>query len=1440
MPRFLISLSVLLVLLVPSAPASDHPHAIAWWGKEPLVTESSWRECILLNGPWRFLPATMDPTAPQSAWGLMRVPGNWRAYNEYQPGLIAAGQGAGWQLPWHQLHGAWYERPLTVPAHWQGREVVLHFERLGTEAWVWVDGKAVGAVPHPGGEVNLTAVVTPGRQQTVRVLVIASQTPAQSADLAKTAPSPSLLGSASTGQGHMGIVGDVTVACRPTGARLDWVHVRTSTRQHRIETVFQLAGVADAHRGPLAVTADITDLDGTLVRRFTATIAASSWTPGEPLSAAWDWQDPILWEVGAPHQYHLHLSVEGTGIADGIRERFGFREFWVEGKEFMLNGSVIRLRPDLERGFGSGMNPGGGSVPWIDATLDARRASGINATQFWPWESVDGRHTGVGRQLYAERASYKGFVIIAQNLDLSIPARRAGPGSPTFEAWRQAAFGYLRQYWNEPSVLMWIQNSGTLFEHGQALNAALLGRKDTVPVQRPTVRDDFRRKDEEEVAAIKAMDPTRPIVVSNGAPAGDVYGVNLYLSFTPLQEREDYLSAWAEHGDMPVMMTEFGTPYMAAFYRGKEGQTSAKTSEPLFTEFAASMFGPEIYQHETAAYRRAMRDHFQGGQDYRNFHNVDTLQYTPLHVRLQELFTRNTQRSWRTWGLNGGMIQWVSSYGFDPVPQAEDRLVDLPAWQPGQRGFHHPTVRASLLEFPPGGEERFNASGRAMVNNQQPTLAYIGGPAAAFTAKDHLFAPGATVTKSIVLINDERTTQPYSYTWSAKLAEVRISGGNAKGKLEPGEIRLLPLAFTLPADAATGEGVIDVNADIGTRTHRDTFAFTVPTLTKPVRPRQAVAILDPVGSTTSALRTLDIPTVPWSPTSNASVLLIGRNALGHPGLELPDLTERVSQGLQVVIFTQQPEQFQALGFRTSPHSERRAFPVVTTGMLDGITPNLLRDWAGDATQVDPYPDYTTRAFRPGWRDFPYAGWRWGNRGAISSVPLEKPHLGGWTPLIESGVDLAYSPLLELSWGHGRVLLCTLDLEDRVTQEPLAAEMLRRIVTTLAEEPQPRKVYSGPAQYLGGDAGKAFLDALGAEYVQDSALPADIDATVLIGEGVDLDDPALLALVGKGGRVVILPRQEAMQAVGFALHRVTGSLGSLTVPPLAEARGLSVSDLRLRNEADLWLLKTGDDVYADGLFGYRAVGRGTILWCQVDPRALPADERTYLRWSRWRWTRAVSQVLANHGVRLQQARSFLAFTPRPPTSLALAGDWDAMLTTPLPPSKVGNLHTDTGISVRARQAIAGTLPEGDWETRPVPSGWEAYGGMWKDADGEAVYRKRLTIPKEWIGQDLRLSLGTIDDFDATFVNGVRVGVTGVATRNSHTVPRTYLIPGALVNDVELVVAIRVFDNFGGGGMTAAATDLVLHGPEGEQPEGLYHPDYRSDFRLGDDPYRYSKY
>jgi beta-galactosidase len=326
-------------------------------------------------------------------------------------------------------------------------------------------------------------------------------------------------------------------------------------------------------------------------------------------------------------------------------------------------------------------------------------------------------------------------------------------------------------------------------------------------------------------------------------------------------------------------------------------------------------------------------------------------------------------------------------------------------------------------------------------------------------------------------------------------------------------------------------------------------------------------------------------------------------------------------------------------------------------------------------------------------------------------------------------------------------------------------------------------------------------------------------------------------------VLFLARQNAAGAAGLQLQEKADFIGSLQAPVWPEARGLSASDLRWRNAGKAWVAAsgTGWQVGAEGLLARRVVGNGLMLASQIDPTKIPADEKTYFRFTRWRQTRALTQVLANLGASFEMdARIFSPRAAETEPILPLAGEWRARLiqrfdAAPSPDKG----PQDTGISAEAKAAVATNFDDSKWQVVKAPLVMESYGGAWVDADGEAVLRKVINMPAALQGQDLKISLGAIDDYDETYFNGVRVGGVGAETLEPHNVLREYTIPANLVKPGKNVIAVRVWDKFGGGGFaTRDAKVLQLKSPKvWVKPADMYHPDYREDFELGDEPYRY---
>jgi len=134
----------------------------------------------------------------------------------------------------------------------------------------------------------------------------------------------------------------------------------------------------------------------------------------------------------------------------------------------------------------------------------------------------------------------------------------------------------------------------------------------------------------------------------------------------------------------------------------------------------------------------------------------------------------------------------------------------------------------------------------------------------------------------------------------------------------------------------------------------------------------------------------------------------------------------------------------------------------------------------------------------------------------------------------------------------------------------------------------------------------------------------------------------------------------------------------------------------------------------------------------------------------------------------------------------------------------------------RQYDKGYLPGGQtwaapgfdartWPTMHVPGAWESQPGL-ATYDGVIWFRKEIDLPASLAGQPLTLALGTIDDADSTYVNGVRVGAT-----NGYNLARHYPVPAGLLRPGRNVIAVRVVDTGSGGGFASGEpAELSLSG------------------------------
>ena len=109
---------------------------------------------------------------------------------------------------------------------------------------------------------------------------------------------------------------------------------------------------------------------------------------------------------------------------------------------------------------------------------------------------------------------------------------------------------------------------------------------------------------------------------------------------------------------------------------------------------------------------------------------------------------------------------------------------------------------------------------------------------------------------------------------------------------------------------------------------------------------------------------------------------------------------------------------------------------------------------------------------------------------------------------------------------------------------------------------------------------------------------------------------------------------------------------------------------------------------------------------------------------------------------------------------------------------------------------------EWDRMDIPNYLENT-AAYRDYDGIMWFQRLVVLPAAWLGKELFLSLGTVDDFDRSYLNGVQVG-----SNNSRSRPSEYVIPATVSKTGANMLSVRVTDVNRRGGIWGRPRDLFL--------------------------------
>lgn len=1187
-----------------------------------------------LNGLWRIRPAFTDEPAgrvpaPDDCWAWDRIPQVWRGdaktfiasralspYFEDHPDRLAK------IAPLR----AWYARTLTIPADAKGRRTAVAFDMVASRAVVYVDGRKAGEAVFPGGEVDVTPFVKPGERQTLALDVTAfaqgetlDYNEATRADKkAKTVK-------------HKGVTGDVWLDVMPKGGRVADAYAETSVARGEIAFVADTEGLAQkTHR----VRAEVRDLAGAVVKTFDGEA-----TPGADgrLAFAAQWKDARLWDVHTPqNRYVCRLSVfDGERLVDAaLPFEFGFREVAVRGRDVYLNGTKIHLRALYDPTFS-----GAGPASSFDGARGFCRnvmAGGFNFLIAGNYSFEAGAAGYLQGMLDAcdETGMLYSFTLphFKDYDDLRRPENQA-----RYRATTRALMRLARRH---PSVITWATSHNA---------AGYLGAGNPRRIDGIYELPDYANGRNRACARVARkiigeLDATRPCYHHESGNLDDFHTVNCYLDWAPVQERSDWLEHWATKGVKPLFFVEWGLPHISTWssYRGPLFIWRGTGYMSLWSaEYAAAYRNDAAYE-ATPEIRRALDAEEELWAAGRPFSWSRLTRHcgavTNNYLGVQARFADDNWRSFRGWGMTA-MLPWDQDGLFTRTNwTAALPAADVYAKTPGLKD-------ARRAQWGDPRDYAPSQVGRTLMRWNMADCAWIAGDGT-FTDKRHLFRPGETVKKTLMILNDRRVAQ--TVAWRVSCGAFAQSGAAV---VAPGEQARVPIEFSAPAKA--GEAELRAHFDFAGGVRRED-AFPIAVVPAAPAAGDALAVYDPKGMTAANLRRLgfaveevkDVFAFDVAKANAGRRLVVGRECLTRDVLDRV-LVPFAWNGGRTFVFEQTKGTLESVGFRVQTLGLRHVYPRFRKAALADVQKEeRLRDWAGASTLVEPFDplkECETGAGSDTWAGFTHTrAWRCGSRGAVATVIPEKPSFGDWCALVDGGFDLQYAPLLEWRLGGGTVTFCQMDVTGRTAADPAADELVKALVAdartglpgTCIAKPFGMQAYRTGCQprhawFIEQNAEK---DTRRLYYVTGGAaeMPEDFRASISNGA------TALLCGLSAGEVAKWSPVPLAVAETNRCHYTRIEKL-----PP--ELNGLSNADWAWHGAMDFAAFT--DDA-PDGNNAIRVVryGKGRLVFWQVPPWKIDTEARPYLRSSKRRAEAMLSRLMGNLGFNRGPGRVLYADVP----------------------------------------------------------------------------------------------------------------------------------------------------------------------------------------------------
>ena len=322
-------------------------------------------------------------------------------------------------------------------------------------------------------------------------------------------------------------------------------------------------------------------------------------------------------------------------------------------------------------------------------------------------------------------------------------------------------------------------------------------------------------------AIVAGLDPGRIVYHHSSGNLGSMHTSNFYPNMAPIQELYDWFEHWATKGVKPMFTCEYMVPcHLGLDHVSRLVQGRARVRQ------RPGALGVLHRRVECAVPRRPGLPDQRGGEDEPPLGGraVPTRQALAslglsLSRSARRCSTFSTRSSAGTSPTTGGPSAPGASRPFRPgntissggcaTGADKGRKALKVDWEHLQRPGFSPDYFGEQYERMDLAYDRSDwmptADGQAILRNNRPLLAYIGGKLPAFTSKDHNFYPGETVEKQLIVINNSRETVTAVYGWSLGLHEKFMASISKPVSIATGQQRAHSAAIRIAGNAGRGD-----------------------------------------------------------------------------------------------------------------------------------------------------------------------------------------------------------------------------------------------------------------------------------------------------------------------------------------------------------------------------------------------------------------------------------------------------------------------------------------------------------------------------------------------------------------------------------------------------------------------------------------------------------